>query len=286
MKNAVGEASKRTVMLFGWIALLIIGLWVASPSARTWYIVPDGTGDAPTIQAGVDSAVAGDVVLVAAGTYQIVSMIAMKGGITVTSESGPMQTKVVPDPSTNPMTSFYFNGITVPTEVSGFWIEGFVETADGWYELGNGMMIFGCTGLTVTHNVITGNAIGIQEDWNSGSSFNNNTVIGNGRVLMRGSLDCRFNIIWDRVSEGGCVGGFFNNVLDLSDACNPYASLSADPQFCGPSAGNYYLQSDSPCAPGNSPVSENGLIGALPVGCATVKAETKTWGAIKDLYRE
>ena len=32
---------------------------------RTWYINTDGTGDAPTIQAGVDSSVAGDTVLVA-----------------------------------------------------------------------------------------------------------------------------------------------------------------------------------------------------------------------------
>jgi predicted outer membrane repeat protein len=66
-------------------------------SARTWYITSDGMGDAPTIQAGVDSAGAGDTVLVACGTYydcthstpdgHLASVI-MKSGVTLLSESG------------------------------------------------------------------------------------------------------------------------------------------------------------------------------------------------------
>ena len=60
------------------------------------------------------------------------------------------------------------------------------------------------------------------------------------------------------------------------------------PQFCGIKfSGNYYLQSDSPCAPGNHPDGYDcGLIGALPVNCGKVDVEKKSWGTIKSLYKK
>lgn len=44
-------------------------LLVSVASSRTWYIKDDGTGDAPNIQAGIDSAAAADTVLLADGTF-------------------------------------------------------------------------------------------------------------------------------------------------------------------------------------------------------------------------
>ena len=44
---------------------LLLLITTAGAAARTWQIEPDGTGDAPTIQAGIDSAAVGDTVLLA-----------------------------------------------------------------------------------------------------------------------------------------------------------------------------------------------------------------------------
>ncbi len=55
-----------------WLLLLLTPASLLMPSgavARTWNISADGTSDAPTIQAGIDSAAVGDTVLVGPGTY-------------------------------------------------------------------------------------------------------------------------------------------------------------------------------------------------------------------------
>jgi len=140
---------------------------------------------------------------------------------------------------------------------------------------------------TIRNCVIVGNGIGVDALGNDQAiDFRNNTVIGNG-VGLHGwdghGIECWYNIIWDETSG---AYGMFNDVLDLpSWGGTASGNFSQDPEFCGPSLGNYFLQSDSPCAPGNCPYPiAPHLIGALPVWCGTVKTETKTWGAIKELY--
>ncbi len=74
---------------------------------------------------------------------------------------------------------------------------------------------------------------------------------------------------------------------DCSDQTGLNGNISLDPEFCGvDDSGNYYLQSDSPCAPGNHPDGYDcGIIGAFVVNCKTVDAQQRSWGNIKSLYR-
>jgi hypothetical protein len=122
----------------------------------------------------------------------------------------------------------------------------------------------------------------------------NNTFVG-GRyaIFNHGSIGfARYNIMWSRLWG---IMGFLdlrcNCMLELDDVeYFDYANFEADPQFCGiDGSGNLFLQSDSPCAPGNPPWLEYcdtlRLIGALPVNCATTPVKATTWGAFKDIYR-
>lgn len=73
--------------------LLVVTLIIAtgfSANARVWHVAPDGTGDAPSVQAAIDSALSGDTVLLADGTHvgdgRHIDYLGKK--ITVCSESG------------------------------------------------------------------------------------------------------------------------------------------------------------------------------------------------------
>jgi hypothetical protein len=104
------------------VVVLLLMLVPALASGRTWYIRTDGSGDAPTIQAGVDSTVPGDTVLVAEGFYaETVTITGPHDGITVLSESGPDVTIISP---AAPGTVVDFIGVGRSTVLKGFTLTG------------------------------------------------------------------------------------------------------------------------------------------------------------------
>lgn len=76
------------------LAVVLCLTLVSSALAHTWYIKPDGTGDAPTIKAGLDSAAYGDTLLLASGTY-IEWRLSMKAGVALLGETGDPQSVTV-----------------------------------------------------------------------------------------------------------------------------------------------------------------------------------------------
>ncbi|MFH1312115.1 MAG: right-handed parallel beta-helix repeat-containing protein [Candidatus Eisenbacteria bacterium] len=124
--------------------------------ARSWYVLPDSTGDAPTIPAGLDSASYGDTVLVAPGIYQTFddpeTKIYAKDGVWLLSEGGPDVTVIEMCGATG-ITFFTCEG----ARASGFWIR---PGSGGGCEppplLARGISCYECTDVIVEHCIIEG----------------------------------------------------------------------------------------------------------------------------------
>jgi hypothetical protein len=68
--GSISRPGERGSSMMRVLLVCLIGLLVTTSSmARTWHIKPDGTGDAPTIQAGIDAAADDDTLALADGIY-------------------------------------------------------------------------------------------------------------------------------------------------------------------------------------------------------------------------
>jgi Periplasmic copper-binding protein (NosD) len=169
----------------------------------------------------------------------------------------------------------------------------------------------GITGTTVVrgntfYNQVSG-AVSLSDNPGADITIENNTI---DRSTDQFAIFCqaasspviRNNIILRSIGGIACVAQSFptfvcNNVFltenqryggECTDQTGMNGNIAVDPQFCGVvDSGNYHLQADSPCAPGNHPEGGDcGLIGAVGVGCGAVPTRTVTWGSIKAIYGE
>ena len=151
--------------------------------------------------------------------------------------------------------------------------------------------------VTVRYNLFYKCGTGIEQRGQGHPIIEKNTFDRCGTAMFGGDYVFRNNII-TRSGNGLYLVGTeaiveCNNLYDISnrkygggDRTGMDGNISADPQYCGiPDSDNYFLQSDSPCAPGNHPdLVDCGLIGAFEVRCGTVPAGKFTWGLLKALF--
>ena len=285
---------------------------------RIWYVKPDQTGDAPTIQAAIDSSAVGDTVLVASGTYAIEGRIWCSKKLILLSEVGPENTLIVGIAERNDLYIQWVSGVIV----NGFTFSNFAiiinwgshNTIENNILDGSGLKLEAGGSHEIRNNLILSSSIGILcVDYSTNVTIHNNTIsnchstygwpAGSGICLGEGSYTVYNNIITNNtygiVSISVAVYLDCNNVwantdsnYDLTffpDPTGTNGNISLDPQFCGVDpleSGNFYLQSDSPCAPGNHPDGYScSVIGKYSVGCGEVPVKKESWGKIKSLYK-
>jgi hypothetical protein len=256
------------------VATMIIAAIQTSGYARTWRVNPHGTGDAPDLHAAMDSANAYDTVLLEAGLYSVPGGLSVTMNVNLVGESGPAFTLIYRD---DPLASSTV-GLLSGASITGIHIRG--NTNPVLYShssaladhciiesLNNILLVQGYPGIPQFRNcLLLGGEVGVRADFISCIIFSDLGSYAVGSTLF--SCD---------------VLGYVHPSIDASIS---NANFSLDPQFCGlPGSGNYFLKSTSPCLPGNSPYGAPDLTGPLGVGCGTVAVESRTWGAVKALYR-
>jgi parallel beta-helix repeat protein len=250
-----------------------------------------------TIQKGIDSAVDGDTVLVADGTYTGDGNrdLDFKGkAITVTSENGAGVTIIdCKGTSADPHRGFYFHsGETLSSVLDGFTIQNGYGRLERWpsetCNVGGGIY---CTNSspTITNNIVTGNTAaygaGIQCYEHSSPSIDNNIVRGNTAFHDGGGLwlysRCAATVANNTITENvavWCGGGVKIDYFSSAKIVNNVISGNS----CQQKGGAIYCGNSSPMIINNTIVgnsSENEGGGIYAWGNASpIIVNTVLWG--------
>ena len=261
--------------------MLVIITWSNLSNSHTWHVPNDVT----TIPAAMDSAVCGDSILVGPGTHYLKTLY-VKDGIILTSESGPEDTEISPEPWDYPSHgAFYCVGLQEYTEISGFYIHPYSE---GFIWDGSS-----CIWVSDSKNVCIKNNIIGSSYWSVLIGVGSKVLLQRNTLYM-GILEVRFenyylvefynNIFWCNTIIAGPTYAVCNDFKYANQI--PGGSInnfSENPLFCVgyPDAYQYGLRDDSPCRPESTGC---GLVGAMGVTCGVVPIKPVTLGELKSLF--
>lgn len=299
---------KRTALGTGLLVTALLSLNSAAGAAVL--TVP---GEFTTIQAAVDEANMGDLVMVAPGTYQ--ETLSLPGGITLLGTGGRPEDTVITGGYLRKVMSLV--GDSRPARIEN------LTMRDGFSGSGGGITV---DGADVTF--IRVNFIGCTAADEGGALFANNARItlrfclfyanyslggGGGAVHIQGSDQAGSTQVIEYctfAANSGCCGGtslvmaecrlsISNNIMeDVSclpgaeptftcndgDVCGTDGggNFIDDPMYCGFEYADCRLEPESPCLAENNPAC--GQIGAFKA-CAATATATSSFSAVKQLYR-
>jgi parallel beta-helix repeat protein len=275
--------NKVHVVLFIGCFLAVLFFSPFNLRSATWIVKSDGSGDAPTIQAAINSSAAGDTILVAAGVYSENSIFCNKDSLTLMSQSGAENT-ILEDSELPPvilqladLSHFVLSGFTLRNcvypalrlyQCHNILIEDNIFSNNVLYAITGEL----CSNVTINECLLYDNSSGIYMDVSS-CILSNNTISHNtscgvylsglypyelyNNLIAFNDIGVATGISTSLVVSCNNVFNYSSNYLSETDPTGTDGNISIDPQYCAfdpPGSGNFYIQSDSPCLPGNHPI--------------------------------
>ena len=183
---------RRATLVF----LLLILIPLTAQSGRVWTVDPGGSGDALTIQAGIDSASAGDTVIVVCGTYYEYGIV-MKDSVYLASQSySPTCVTIDAEEQGRVMLC---DGLSSETWIVGFTLVGGLVSGAGEAGSGGGMACINSSSPFISSVYFEGNYA---------SNLGGGLYCGN--VSAPSLMFCHFRDNEAGVGGGGVAGKYYS----------------------------------------------------------------------------